>query len=146
MTDCSIAAGFSLLGHLDLDFEEEDVPGISELTHPAEPEHALSVSRTISIPHEQPQAPLTLDSSLPFFFPLPPALRLRSSTANNKPQDIFSQFPCGGQEKDESGEPFFRTRSTPEIYSQWEAQKGALTREWKTRWREATKRKRGREE
>ncbi|KAG0702710.1 hypothetical protein DFH29DRAFT_804512 [Suillus ampliporus] len=139
-------AGFSLLGHLDLDFEEEDVLGISALTHTTQPDHALPLPHAVSIPHEQPQAHPTLDPNFPFFFPLPPALRSRSSSTRNTPQDIFSLFPYEGVHKDRGGEPFFRTQTTSEIHSQWEAQKGALTREWKARWREASKGKRGRDE
>ncbi|KAG1736534.1 hypothetical protein EDB19DRAFT_1029102 [Suillus lakei] len=135
-------AGFSLLGHLDLDFEEEDMLGISDLSHPTQPDHALPLPHAVSIPHEQPQAHPTLDPNFPFFFPLPPTLRSRSSNTRNTPQDIFSLFPHGGR----SDEPFSRTQTTSEIHSQWEAQKGALTREWKARWREASKGKRGRDE
>ncbi|KAG2031253.1 hypothetical protein BDR03DRAFT_973000 [Suillus americanus] len=138
-------AGFSLLGHLDLDFEEEDILGISELPHPTQLHHALP-PHVASVPHEQPQAHPTLDSSFPFFFPLPPTLRSRSSNTRNTPRDIFSLFPHGGKEKDKNEEPFSRTQTTSEINSQWEAQKGALTREWKARWREASKGKRGRDE
>ncbi|KAG1738445.1 uncharacterized protein EDB91DRAFT_461389 [Suillus paluster] len=138
-------AGFSLLGHLDLDFEEEDVLGISDLTHPAQPDHALPHPHAVSIAHEQLQVHPTLDPNFPFFFPLPPALRSRSSSTRNTPQDIFSLFPYAGKE-DRSGEPFFRTQTTSEIHSQWEAQKGALTKEWKARWREASKGRRGRDE
>ncbi|KAG1853890.1 hypothetical protein DFJ58DRAFT_788800 [Suillus subalutaceus] len=138
-------AGFSLLGHLDLGFEEEDMLGISDLPHPSQPHHALPPHVT-SAPHEQPQAHPTLDSSFPFFFPLPPTLRSRSSNTRNTPRDIFSLFPHGGKEKDKNEEPFSRTQTTSEIHSQWEAQKGALTREWKARWREASKGKRGRDE
>ncbi|KAG2107154.1 uncharacterized protein F5147DRAFT_209261 [Suillus discolor] len=138
-------AGFSLLGHLDLDFEDEDVLGISDLSHPTQPHHALP-PHVVSVPREQPQAHPTLDSNFPFFFPLPPTLRSRSSNARNTPRDIFSLFPHVGKEKDNNGEPFCRTQTTSEIHSQWETQKGALTREWKARWREASKGKRGRDE
>ncbi|KAG1798467.1 uncharacterized protein HD556DRAFT_1305934 [Suillus plorans] len=138
-------AGFSLLGHLDLDFEEEDVLGISDLSHPTQPHHALP-PRVVSVPHEQPQAHPTLDSNFPFFFPLPPTLRSRSSNARNTPRDIFSLFPHVSKETDNNREPFCRTQTTSEIHSQWETQKGALTREWKARWREASKGKRGRDE
>ncbi|KAG2132958.1 hypothetical protein DEU56DRAFT_422192 [Suillus clintonianus] len=137
-------AGFSLLGHLDLDFEEEDILGISDLPHLTQPDHALALPHAVSIPREQPQVHPTLDPNFPFFFPLPSTLRSRSSNTRNTPQDIFSLFPCGKQ--DRSGEPFSRTQNTSEIHSQWEAQKGALTREWKARWREASKGKRGRDE
>ncbi|KAG2077653.1 hypothetical protein BDR04DRAFT_1066630 [Suillus decipiens] len=130
-------AGFSLLGHLDLDFEEEDVLGISDISYPTQPHHAL-LPHVVSVPYEQPQAHPTLDSSFPFFFPLPPTLRSRSSNTRNTPREIFSPFP--------HGEPFSRTQTTSEIHSQWETQKGALTREWKARWREASKGKRGRDE
>lgn len=130
-------AGFSLLGHLDLDFEEDVMLGISDLPHPAQPDHALPLPHVV-VPHEQPQAHPTLDSNFPFFFPLPPTLRSRSSNTRTVPRDIFSLFP--------HGEPFSRTQTTSEIHSQWETQKGALTKEWKARWREATKGKRGRDE
>ncbi|KAG2348145.1 hypothetical protein BDR05DRAFT_1056799 [Suillus weaverae] len=139
-------AGFSLLGQLDLDFDEEDMLGISDLPHPTQPDHALSLPHVVSVPHEQLQAHPTVDSTFPFFFPLPPTLRSRSSNTRNTPQDIFSLFPHGGKEKDKNGEPFSRTQTTSEIHSQWETQKGALTREWKARWREASKGKRGRDE
>ncbi|KAG2126638.1 hypothetical protein BD769DRAFT_1461227 [Suillus cothurnatus] len=138
-------AGFSLLGHLDLDFEEEDILGISDLLHPTEPHYALP-PHVVSAPLEQPQAHPTLDSNFPFFFPLPPTLLSRSSNKRNTPRDIFSLFPREGKEKDKDGEPFSRTQTTSEIHSQWETQKGALTKEWKARWREASKGKRGRDE
>ncbi|KAG2366931.1 hypothetical protein BDR07DRAFT_1606528 [Suillus spraguei] len=138
-------AGFSLLGHLDLDFEEEDVLGISDISYPTQPHHAL-LPHVVSVPHEQPQSYPTLDSNFPFFFPLPPTLHSRSSNIRGTPQDIFSLFPHGGKDKDKNGEPFSRTQTTSEIHSQWETQKGALTREWKARWREASKGKRGRDE
>lgn len=131
-------AGFSLLGHLDLDFEEEDMLGISDLPHTTQPDHALPLPHVVSIPHEQAQVHPTLDSNFPFFFPLPPTLRSRSSNTRNTPRDIFSLFP--------HEEPFSRTQTTSEIYSQWETQKGALTREWKARWREASKGKRARDD
>jgi hypothetical protein len=138
-------AGFSLLGHLDLDFEEEDILGISDLLHPTEP-HYAPPPHVVSAPLEQPQAHPTLDSNFPFFFPLPPTLLSRSSNKRNTPRDIFSLFPREGKEKDKDGEPFSRTQTTSEIHSQWETQKGVLTREWKARWREASKGKRGRDE
>jgi hypothetical protein len=138
-------AGFSLLGHLDLNFEEEDILGISDLLHPTE-SHYAPPPHVVSAPLEQPQAHPTLDSNFPFFFPLPPTLLSRSSNKRNTPRDIFSLFPREGKEKDKDGEPFSRTQTTSEIHSQWETQKGVLTREWKARWREASKGKRGRDE
>ncbi|KAG2133535.1 uncharacterized protein EDB93DRAFT_883159 [Suillus bovinus] len=137
-------AGFSLVGHLDLDFEDEDLLGISDLPHPTQSHH--TVPHAVSVPREQPQEHPTLDSNFPFFFPLPPTLRSRSYNARNAPRDIFSLFPHGDKEKDKNGKPFCRTQTTSEIHSQWETQKGALTKEWKARWREASKGKRGRDE
>ncbi|KAI0766099.1 hypothetical protein BD413DRAFT_717831 [Trametes elegans] len=115
-------AGFSLLGHLDLDLElEDDMP--FELPAAAEPAPAPSeplrrVQPTVT------QAPRTaaLDPSKPFFFPSDNAAARRRVL---DPTDWKTWF--------------YRTDTPEAIRQRWEESKGELTAGWKRRHREAIK-------
>ncbi|KAI0262370.1 hypothetical protein BC834DRAFT_845144 [Gloeopeniophorella convolvens] len=109
-------AGFSLLGHLDLDSELDfdlDEPAFqgnaSVLPAHTSAHEPGPVAVAEAAPHIQSKS---LDSSLPFFFPQAGYVRRVK---------------------------FARTEDEEEIRQRWEAARGELTRDWKRRHREAVK-------
>ena len=121
---CS-SAGFSLLGHLDLDLELDDEV---DLQLPAQtqtqPEHhALPPTTVQTSPSFDPKAPL-------FFPPLP------EQHNRGRVHDVLD--PTSWQTW------FYRTDDDDAIQKRWEEAKGELTAEWKRRHREAVKSRRRR--
>ncbi|OCH96274.1 hypothetical protein OBBRIDRAFT_809203 [Obba rivulosa] len=119
-------AGFSLLGHLDLDLElDEEVE--QQISVPARaaavPQVPVSVSATTYLPDFDPKRP--------FFFPLPPDERNRSRARDALDPANWRTF-------------FYRTESADEIRKRWEETRGELTSGWKRRHREAVKSRRRR--
>ncbi|KAF8075053.1 hypothetical protein FPV67DRAFT_1575346, partial [Lyophyllum atratum] len=143
-------AGFSLLGHLDLDLElDDEIPfatvttASADLTH--ETTHVPSFSvPTFSVPTTAPSSYVApqLNARQALFFPLPPS----STNTKARPKDIFDVAKENGWSWRDPGVGFFRTGTEEEIRKRWEEGKVELTREWKRRCREAGKisrRKRG---
>ncbi|KAI0705020.1 hypothetical protein C8T65DRAFT_578067 [Cerioporus squamosus] len=120
-------AGFSLLGHLDLDLElDDDVP--FEVSAPA----AAPVPSRISAPVQPTTTSrlthaASLDHSRPLFFP--------TDLAGAK-RRVFD--PTSWKTW------FYRTDSPEAIRARWEETKGELTAGWKRRHREAIKSRRRR--
>lgn len=75
---------------------------------------------------------LTLDTSLPFFFPLSDEDRAAIKGRGRDHLDVM-------RERGWDWQRFCRTQTSEEIRQRWEAQKGELTRDWKRRHREALK-------
>ena len=123
-------AGFSLLGHLDLDFELDDdvpfdIPGSAPTSAPAPstarpPMHAQPTSHT-------PQLSF-FDATRPLFFPSAHANVGKRSTLDPTNWRTW----------------FFRTDTPEAIKARWEETRGELTAGWKRRHREAVKSRRRR--
>ncbi|KAI0820292.1 hypothetical protein BC628DRAFT_916512 [Trametes gibbosa] len=124
-----LAAGFSLLGHLDLDLElEDDAP--FDLSAPA-PIAASAASLQSLQPGSAAAAQMprvtALDTSKPLFFPSDNAASRRR-----------------GLDPTNWRTWFYRTDSADAIRQRWEDSKGELTAGWKRRHREAIKSRRRR--
>ena len=121
-----LPAGFSLLGHLDLDLElEDDLP----FDVSAPPVTAASAQPLAPI---QPSArhvshASTLDASRPFFFP---------TDYGGGKRNVLD--PTNWRTW------FYRTDTPEAIRARWEETKGELTAGWKRRHREAIKSRRRR--
>ncbi|KAK0457713.1 uncharacterized protein EV420DRAFT_1271268 [Desarmillaria tabescens] len=137
--------GFSLMGHLDLDFEMDE-----ELTFPTTATE-IPVQETLPTVEVVP-APipaslhLALDPKKPLFFPLPSSFPTAEPSASRpRVKDLFdvarekhwttSLSSTGG---------FHRTATEEDIRKRWEESKGELTRGWKKRVKDAGKMKRRR--
>ncbi|EMD39117.1 hypothetical protein CERSUDRAFT_112807 [Gelatoporia subvermispora B] len=123
-------AGFSLLGHLDLDLEldEEVEQQIIALAQP------VTVTRPSGSTPARPAPSSSLqdfDTKRPFFFPLPPEERNRGRARDALDTSQWRTF-------------FYRTESSDEIRKRWEETRGELTSGWKRRHREAVKSRRRR--
>ncbi|KAI0730896.1 hypothetical protein C8Q76DRAFT_613906 [Earliella scabrosa] len=120
-------AGFSLLGHLDLDLElDDDIP--FDLPAPA-PVPGPEASRP-QVPIQAPASythTASLDPSRPFFFPTD------NAGAKRRALDPTNWRTW-----------FYRTDSPEAIRARWEETKGELTAGWKRRHREAIKSRRRR--
>ena len=140
----SILAGFSLVGHLDLDLElDEEIPFS---IHPPVQDQAgdaqiqINAPSTTSVqpatnPPPTPASTATYNPSLPFFFPS--SMHPYTKNSANRTQNIITNWR-------DPGISFFRTETEEGIRGKWEKERGELTREWKRRWREAGKVKRRR--
>ncbi|KAI0091618.1 hypothetical protein BDY19DRAFT_636048 [Irpex rosettiformis] len=132
-------AGFSLLGHLDLDLELDDEALDSTLA--VAPAQAVIVEAPATfatiMSSGQSQARVTLDPSLPLFFPLSDEARANNKGRVKDPLDV-------SREKGWEWRTFCRTQSSEEIKQRWESQKVELTKDWKRRHREAIKSRRRR--
>lgn len=133
-------AGFSLLGHLDIDSELEDIPFLSNATGP-QAATTTDTSAALYATSIQPiaahsQAPLTLNPKQALFFPFDPA-----SQNNNKarPKDLFDIAKDNHWNWRDPSVGFYRTGTEDEIRKKWEEERGELTRGWKKRCKEAMK-------
>ncbi|KAF8316606.1 hypothetical protein DL93DRAFT_744804 [Clavulina sp. PMI_390] len=146
--------GFSLFGNLaSSGFELDDIEFDSDAEVEGPPV-ATSGAIGHSIIVEEPSVPstamrafisrdesITFDPSIPLFFPVPPRLRDSSKSAYGKkgakPRDIFDVAKEKGWEGG-----FYRTATEEEIRKRWEELRGDLTRQYKRRHREASKKRR----
>ncbi|KAJ7066104.1 hypothetical protein C8F01DRAFT_1218396 [Mycena amicta] len=133
------SAGFSLLGHLDLDLELDE----HEFAHLTAPN--ASAAEVIELQLPQPthifvpthtHAPITLDPKQPLFFPLPATT---SHDLKARQRDILDVAKDAGW-----AAHFCKTETDEEIRAKWEAEKVELTRDWTRRWKEAGKMQRRR--
>ncbi|KZP19770.1 hypothetical protein FIBSPDRAFT_920055 [Athelia psychrophila] len=138
-------AGFSLLGHLDLDLELDDDFEIPSFTQ-ALPETTYEAPPAAFATHAAPSTSLargsqfTYDPTLPMFFPLASTFSNPLSLAQPQNQPSYNvrvkdSFVWALPE----AAAFHRTETEEQIRAQWEGSKGELTREWKRRCREAGK-------
>ncbi|KAJ7039925.1 hypothetical protein C8F04DRAFT_1085344 [Mycena alexandri] len=126
--------GFSLLGYLDLELDEE-------LPHPiptAAPEDDTTsdaalpaVAALLTTPS---QAYVTPDPKQLLFFPLLTSFSSSTPSTKARQRDIMDVGKDNGWDAH-----FHRTETDDEIRVEWESRKVGLTREWNRRWREAGK-------
>ncbi|KAK2463348.1 hypothetical protein APHAL10511_004659 [Amanita phalloides] len=140
-------AGFSLLGHLNLDLElDEDVPFpitneeqqiFSQVPQAVETLPILTGSRGEARTRTTPS--VQLDPKTPLFFPL----RLSSTSGTtNKGRRLRDLFDVAKENRWNWRDPsvgFYRTETEDAIRKRWEESKVELTREWKRRSKEAGK-------
>ncbi|OSD05432.1 hypothetical protein PYCCODRAFT_1465328 [Trametes coccinea BRFM310] len=120
-------AGFSLLGHLDLDLElEEDLPFDVPASAPAPASAPSQPVRTIQPTPAHVARSAALDVSKPLFLMSDNAAMRRRAL---DPTNFWRTW-------------FFRTDSPEAIKQRWEESKGELTAGWKRRHREAIKSRR----
>ncbi|KAF8504185.1 hypothetical protein BU17DRAFT_58287 [Hysterangium stoloniferum] len=115
--------GFSVIRNLvNLDLDLDPAFDFSVIDTTAEP-----VREVIPVTQTSLQQPnITLDNSLPFYFPQPDIPRVK---------DLFSIARAEGWS-------FGRSGDSETIRNRWDETKGALTQEWKKRSREAAKSRR----
>jgi hypothetical protein len=123
-------AGFSLLGHLDLDLEFDDDLDFGAQS-PATNTTDEIVTMAVDLPAPSAAAGWSFDPTDPLFFPRAPGAR------RGRAPD-----PHEGAHWAASG--FYRTESDAEVRARWDREKLELTREWKRRHREAVKSRRRR--
>lgn len=97
----------------------------------------LLVPAVVSSNFEEPQALVTFDPSLPFFFPLSEEDRAGMKGRAKDQLDVM-------KEQGSDWRKFCRTQTPEEIKQRWEEQKVELTKDWKRRHREAIKSRRRR--
>ncbi|KAG6844821.1 hypothetical protein H0H87_003388 [Tephrocybe sp. NHM501043] len=131
-------AGFSLLGHLDLDLElDDEVPFATTEVAPStshEPlaPHFTAPSSTIAThTYTAPQ----LNAKQPLFFPFPAS----GDNMKARPKDIFDVAMENKWHWRDLAVEFYRTGTEEDIRKRWEDSKVELTKEWKRRCREAGK-------
>ncbi|KAJ7742779.1 hypothetical protein B0H16DRAFT_1664234 [Mycena metata] len=125
-------AGFSLLGHLDLDLELDD-----EFTHvdTEKQQEDLSEAAPATFVTQSSHTHITLDPKQPLFFPLPTSFSSTPgflSSTKARQRDILDVGKDNGWPAH-----FCRNETDEEIRKKWEEEKVELTREWNRRWREA---------
>ena len=132
-------AGFSILGHLDLDLElDSEVPFFDEQptsTHDQTPAYAPLPSTTH--PNHFSQASTVLNPKQALFFPYPQQQQGMINKVRQK--DIFDLIKDNHWNWRDPLVGFYRTGTEGDIRKRWEEGKGDLTKEWKKRWREAGK-------
>ncbi|KAF7296385.1 hypothetical protein HMN09_01108600 [Mycena chlorophos] len=137
-------AGFSLLGHLDLELDDDTE--FAHLSAVAEPAHTTAQAAQVFV--SAPAAattkvavPIMLDPKQPLFFPLASSFALVGATNNTKAhqRDILDVTKDAGHSAH-----FYKTETDEEIRAKWEAEKVELTRDWTRRWKEAVKMQRRR--
>ncbi|EGN96949.1 hypothetical protein SERLA73DRAFT_170295 [Serpula lacrymans var. lacrymans S7.3] len=139
-------AGFSLLGHLDIDLELDDefaVPVYSQ-SQLASVVEAAPRTAVVDLPvPASDSGQFKFDPNQPFFFPLSSDLRdnLRPKD-KGRVKDLLDVAKDKGWNWRDAG--FYRTQTEDEIRKRWEKNKAELTRDWKKRHREAGKMRRRR--
>ena len=136
----SSSAGFSLLGHLDIDLELDDEVdfGTKSLEHDPVQTSMPSIVRVnvADVPsadvRPRTDGVFVPDPKQPMFFPLAESDR-RGRTG------VKDMFDVAREQGWSWRQSFYRTETDDEIRQRWEEQKGELTRTWKRRHREAVK-------
>lgn len=126
--DSVLVAGFSLLGHLDLDLELNDEMLFEIAVPVAQQSHVHIPTETDHPPPAVPSRAIVLDASRPLFFPV--------SHSNAAQRSVLD--PTNWRTW------FYRTDTDEAIRTRWEESKGELTAGWKRRHREAVKSRRRR--
>ncbi|KAG6828055.1 hypothetical protein H0H93_015108 [Arthromyces matolae] len=123
-------AGFSLLGHLDLDLELDDEIPFAIDEPERQPTHAITnVPAPAPTTHILPQ----LDPKRFLFFPH------QGSASKAGPKDLFDVAMENKWHWRDLEVEFYRKDTEEGIRKRWEESKVELTKEWKRRWREAGK-------
>jgi hypothetical protein len=133
-------AGFSLLGHLDLDLElDNEVPFfIEQPTSTQDQTLTFTPLPSNTLPsHSSQAAPIILDPKQALFFPYPEQQQGILNRARQK--DIFDLIKDNHWNWRDPTVGFYRTGTEDDIRKRWEDGKSELTKEWKKRWREAGK-------
>ncbi|PSS31119.1 hypothetical protein PHLCEN_2v2343 [Hermanssonia centrifuga] len=130
-------AGFSLLGHLDLDLELDDSLDPSFGQAQAIPVPQPSAPAATALLNTHGQSYVSFDPSRPLFFPLSEDARAGFKGRVKDPLDV-------AKENGWNWRNFCRTQTPEEIKQRWEEQKVELTKDWKRRHREAMKSRRRR--
>ena len=133
-------AGFSLLGHLDLDLElDNEVPySVEQPTSTQEQTPAYTSLPSATFPnHSSQAAPIFLNPKQALFFPYPQQQEGILNKARQK--DIFDLIKDNHWNWRDPSVGFYRTGTEDDIRKRWEEGKGELTKGWKKRWREAGK-------
>lgn len=120
---------FSLLDHLGVDFDDLELDDIPfPITKPYADERGPAPT-TVQTQYPQPSMAV-FDEKKSLFFP--------STTKAKGTQDLFDV----AQERGWNWrDVFVRSETADEIRTKWEEERGELTRGWKKRWREASRRK-----
>ncbi|KAF8803942.1 hypothetical protein BYT27DRAFT_7108757 [Phlegmacium glaucopus] len=128
-------AGFSLLGHLDLDLElDNEPPFFTEqptATLDQTPAYTPLPPTTLSS-----QAPTVLNPKQALFFPHPQKQGILNKV---RQKDVFDLIKDNHWNWRDPSVGFYRTGTEEDIRKRWEEGKSELTKEWKKRWREAGK-------
>ncbi|KIY51749.1 hypothetical protein FISHEDRAFT_36457 [Fistulina hepatica ATCC 64428] len=129
--------GFSLLNHLDLDLElDDDVPFTvtaeddNEAETVAQPDDMATQAQTLVMSN------FTYDPKRSMFFPV--------LDGQSRARDILSLAAERGWKWNDPTVAFYRTQTEDDIRADWDARKSELTRDWKRRWKEASKMRRRR--
>ena len=133
-------AGFSLLGHLDLDLElDNDVPFFVEQPTSTQDQTPMytPLPSTTHPNHSSQAAPIVLNPKQALFFPYPQQQQGILNKARQK--DIFDLIKDNHWNWRDPSVGFYRTGTEDDIRRRWEEGKSDLTKEWKKRWREAGK-------
>jgi hypothetical protein len=130
-----MTAGFSLLGHLDLDLDlelEDDLPLSETIPNaaPTAPKTPMPVAVYDYLTPVPTSTKSSFDPSRPLFFP----------SSRPGARDFFAV----ARERGWNTSEFRRTETEDEIRKRWEDSKLELTRDWKKRAREAAKLRRRR--
>jgi hypothetical protein len=133
-------AGFSLLGHLDIDIEmDNEVPFLVE--HPTSTQEQTPIYTPLpsstTHPSHSSQAPIVLDPKQALFFPYPQQQQGNLNKVRQK--DLFDLIKDNHWNWRNPSVGFYRTGTEDDIRKRWEEGKSELTKEWKKRWREAGK-------
>jgi hypothetical protein len=120
-----------LLNHLELDVEQEDSV---DLPLPHLPIANTDESTTTPVPQPKSQkhtSTFVPDPSQPLFFPC--------HNTSSRLKDPLNVAKSSGWLWNDPSVKFYRVHEEEEIWEQWEQQKLDLTRDWKKRWKEASK-------
>jgi len=129
-------AGFSLLGHLDLDLElDNEIPFFAE--QPTSTQHQTPTYTSLPPTTHSSQAPIVLNPKQTLFFPHPQQQQGILNKVRQK--DIFDLIKDNHWNWRDPSVGFYRTGTEEDIRKRWEEGKSELTKEWKKRWREAGK-------
>ncbi|KAG8803591.1 hypothetical protein FRC16_004464 [Serendipita sp. 398] len=130
----SILAGLDLELELDNSLEFDVMPRSMQETAPANGTELHANARKQNTLHRQRREleSFQFSTDLPYFFPLESGEVSRGAV-----KDTFSIAQTQGWRS-----VFLNPPSSDEVRKQWEAEKVALTRDWKQRYREACKRER----
>ncbi|KAG6810476.1 hypothetical protein H0H92_011711 [Tricholoma furcatifolium] len=127
-------AGFSLVGHLDLDLELDDE--IPFATAEAESSTSLQPTSAPAVVAPPTHSSSQFNANMPLFFPHPASA---GPSNKSRPKDIFDVAMEHKWHWRDPDVEFYRTGSEADIRKRWEDSKVELTKEWKRRWREAGK-------
>ncbi|KAG8821569.1 hypothetical protein FRC17_009787, partial [Serendipita sp. 399] len=129
----SILAGLELELELDDSIQFDVMPEPVQGTAPAnDADDRVKLQNDSAFSYSHKRQFDGFQTSLPYFFPLNPGEQSRGAV-----KDLFSVARTQGW-----NDVFLKAPSSDEVRRQWEAEKVALTRDWKQRYRDACKKER----